>query len=117
MNVRVERRPKARPKAEPKTKPQRKPRGRRTPLFLALLAVVVTLNLIGLVMVLSASSVTSQNDFGNPFHYLQRQAIWSGIGVVVLLITQRIDYHRWRRVEKFTTMMLAERCVAWLRAT
>ena len=98
MNVRVERRPKARPKAEPKTKPQRKPRGRRTPLFLALLAVVVTLNLIGLVMVLSASSVTSQNDFGNPFHYLQRQAIWSGIGVVVLLITQRIDYHRWRRV-------------------
>ena len=108
MNLRLDRRPPAsatRGKREQGERKQgkrgqapRKPRGRRTPLFLALLAVVVTLNLIGLVMVLSASSVTSQNDFGNPFYYLQRQAIWSGIGVVVLLVAQRIDYHRWRRV-------------------
>lgn len=72
-------------------------KGRRTPLFVGLLAVLVTLNLIGLVMVLSASSVTSQNEFGTPWHYLRRQAIWSALGASVLLVTQRIDYHRWRR--------------------
>lgn len=74
------------------------PAGRRTPVFMTLLALCTSLNLIGLVMVLSASSVTAQEDFGTPWYYLQRQAIWSGIGAVVLLIVQRIDYHRWRRL-------------------
>ena len=48
-------------------------------------------------MVLSASSVTSQAEYGSPWHYVARQAVWSVIGAVVLLGVQRVDYHRWRR--------------------
>jgi cell division protein FtsW len=70
--------------------------GRPTATFTGLLAVLLCLNLIGLVMVLSASSVTSQAEYGNPWYYVQRQAMWSAVGAVVLLAVQRIDYHRWR---------------------
>ena len=54
--------------------------GRPTATFLGLLGVVVTLNLIGLVMVLSASSVTAQAEHGSPWYYVQRQALWSVVG-------------------------------------
>jgi len=47
-------------------------------------------------MVLSASSVTSQAEYGSPWHYVARQAMWSLAGAAVLLAVQRIDYHRWR---------------------
>jgi cell division protein FtsW len=70
--------------------------GRPTPTFLGLLGIVVTLNLIGLVMVLSASSVTAQAEYGTPWYYVQRQAIWAALGAVVLLGVQRVDYRRWR---------------------
>ena len=40
----------------------------------------MTLNLIGLVMVLSASSVTAQAEHGSPWYYVQRQAVVVGVG-------------------------------------
>ena len=76
---------------------RRRPSGRSTPVFMGLLGVVVTLNLVGLVMVLSASSYTSQGEYGSPWFYLQRQAMWSGLGAFVLLAVLRVDYRRWRR--------------------
>jgi cell division protein FtsW len=77
-------------------RPRRRPSGRPTAAFAALLGIVLTLNLVGLVMVLSASSVTSQAEYGSPWHYVARQAVWSVIGGIVLLGVQRVDYHRWR---------------------
>jgi cell division protein FtsW len=47
-------------------------------------------------MVLSASSVTAQAEYGTPWYYVERQALWAAIGAVVLLAVQRIDYRRWR---------------------
>lgn len=68
--------------------------------FLALFAVVAVLNLLGLVMVLSASAVTSLYDYGSPWYQLQRQFIWLFLGSVALLVSLRIDYHRWRRLTR-----------------
>jgi cell division protein FtsW len=79
---------------------RRRASGRPTATFTGLLAVLLCLNLVGLVMVLSASSVTAQADFGSPWYYVERQAIWSAAGAVVLLAVQRIDYHRWRAVSR-----------------
>lgn len=73
------------------------PSGRRTAESVGLLGVIVSLNLIGLVMVLSASSVVSLEIYDTSWYYFKRQAIWAGIGLLVMLIVQRVDYHRWRR--------------------
>ena len=75
----------------------RRPSGRRTAESVTLLGIIVMLNLIGLVMVMSASSVVSLEAFDNSWYYFKRQAIWAAIGAVVLLLTQRVDYHRWAR--------------------
>ncbi|MPY95224.1 MAG: putative lipid II flippase FtsW [Acidimicrobiia bacterium] len=72
---------------------------------MALLGVIVALNLIGLVMVLSASSYTSQDEFGSPWYYVRRQAMWSALGAVVLLAVLRVDYHRWRRLGGFALVV------------
>ncbi|MEZ5263329.1 MAG: putative lipid II flippase FtsW [Acidimicrobiales bacterium] len=65
---------------------------------MTLLGLIITLNLIGLVMVMSASSVVSLEDHDTSWYYFQRQAAWAAIGTVCMLVTQRIDYHRWSRL-------------------
>jgi len=63
------------------------------------LAVVVSaLVVVGLVMVLSASSVQALRDFGSSWVVFQRQAMWVFIGSVALVLTLRVDYRWWRRI-------------------
>jgi cell division protein FtsW len=66
--------------------------------YVLLFAVLVVLNLIGLVMVLSASSVTALQYEGSSYYYFERQLLWLAAGSVVLVFTMRMDYHRWRRL-------------------
>ncbi|MFP3905678.1 MAG: putative lipid II flippase FtsW [Acidimicrobiales bacterium] len=75
-----------------------RPKGRRTGLFMAMLAIVVLLCLLGLVMVMSASSVVGLYQFGSSWYFVKRQAIWLGAGLVVLVLTMRVDYRFWRRL-------------------
>lgn len=72
----------------------RAPIGHRSLNFLALGFITLTLNLIGLVMVLSASSIQGLEQEGSTFFYFQRQAIWMSIGVVVAVVAMRFDYRR-----------------------
>lgn len=72
--------------------------GSTTNEYLALAAILVLLNLIGLVMVLSASSVYSLEEHGSSWAIFLRQAFSAGIGLVLLLIAQRVDYRSWRKV-------------------
>ena len=59
-------------------------------------AVVGLLSAIGLVMVLSASSVISLDETGSPWSQFLRQAAWTLIAVGVLFVCQKVDYRRWR---------------------
>jgi cell division protein FtsW len=74
--------------------------------------IVVVLVPIGLVMVLSASSITSFHRGLAPWGYFQRQALWAAIGAVALVIAARTPYHSWRRYARpalyvtFVTMLL-----------
>lgn len=63
-----------------------------------LVACVVVLNLVGLVMVLSASSVTALYDYGSSWHFFVRQAAWVTLGLIAMLVVMRVDYHAWRRL-------------------
>jgi cell division protein FtsW len=73
------------------------PPGRRSKSFVILLSLLLTLNVIGLVMVLSASSVSSLEDYGSPWYQFTRQAIWFGFSLVALVLVMRRDYRTWRR--------------------
>src|SRR4029450_8362675 len=63
-----------------------------------LLAVACALLVVGLVMVLSASSVFALAKQGDSYAYFKRQLMWVVSGVVVMLVVSRIDYRIWRRL-------------------
>ncbi len=72
--------------------------------FIILSTIVVGLSLLGLTMVLSASSVTSLTSTGSPWGEFTSQAMWLGIGTVVLGVATMIDY---RILRRFTIPALA----------
>lgn len=69
----------------------------RPPLYTMLLGTVLLLNLVGLVMVLSASSVYALADFGSSWLFFKRQLLWTALGLGALATASRIDYRHWRR--------------------
>ena len=69
----------------------------RTTTYLLLLMVVAVLNVIGLVMVLSASSVQSLDSKGTAWWFFERQLLWTGLGVAGFAVASRVDYRNWRR--------------------
>jgi cell division protein FtsW len=66
-------------------------------LFWALAFLVVVFNLLGLVMVMSASSVVALDEYGSSWYFVSRQAAWAALGTVALVVLAKLDYHRWRR--------------------
>jgi len=74
------------------------PTPRPTPTFVALLAVLLALNLLGLVMVLSASSVSALDAHDSSWYVALRQAMFLGFGLLGGALVMRVDYHRWRRL-------------------
>jgi cell division protein FtsW len=66
-------------------------------LFWALAFLVAVFNLLGLVMVMSASSVVALDEYGSSWYFVSRQAAWAALGTVALVVLAKLDYHRWRR--------------------
>jgi cell division protein FtsW len=60
--------------------------------------VLVTLGLVafGLVMVYSATSASAALGDGDPMSYLKRQSIYALLGIALMLVASRFDYHRLR---------------------
>jgi len=63
-----------------------------------LLILVLALLCIGLVMLYSASSFLSARYYGDASYFFVRQLLSALIGVVVMLVTMRIDYRVWCRL-------------------
>ena len=65
---------------------------------LALLIVPsLLLTVIGLVMVLSAGSISAVEGYGTSFWYFNRQSIYALVGVGALVVAARVPYVFWRR--------------------
>src|SRR5882672_10620407 len=60
---------------------------------------VAAILLVGLsvVMVYSASAVVMMEKFQRPYMFLTKQALWAAMGVVVLAISMRVDYHHYKQ--------------------
>ena len=63
-----------------------------------LVLAVTLLNVLGLAMVLSVSSVTSVLGGQSTWFYVVRNGIWITLGTVVCLTVRAIDYRVWRRL-------------------
>lgn len=59
----------------------------------SLLFLILFLVCFGLVMIYSTSSYNAQRLFHNPAYYLQRQALFAGAGILVMIFVSKIDYH------------------------
>lgn len=68
--------------------------GRIDIVFLSLVLILVT---IGLVMLFSASYAFSLEQYGNSYKFISRQAIFAVIGIAIMLVISKIDYHFWRK--------------------
>jgi cell division protein FtsW len=55
---------------------------------------VGALVLLGLIMILSASSVTSFANYGSSFLFFKKQALWALVGVAAFVVFARVDYRR-----------------------
>jgi cell division protein FtsW len=60
---------------------------------------ITTILLVGLsvVMVYSASAVIMMEKFQRPYLFLTKQAMWAAMGIVVLGVVMRIDYHHYKQ--------------------
>lgn len=67
-------------------------------LYYLLLGAALALLLLGLLMVLSASSVLSIRQFGSPYTLAQRQGLFAAAGIVLMLIATRVPVAWWRRM-------------------
>ncbi len=64
-----------------------------------LLTITSALLIFGLVVLYSASTVESYQNFGNTTHYIVHQLLYGGIiGVIGMLVISNIDYHIWRKL-------------------
>ena len=69
------------------------------PMAYYLIAITVSvLVMLGLVMVFSASAITSLHRGNSPWRIFNRQLLWAALGGVAMVIFARTPYHRWRRL-------------------
>ncbi len=62
--------------------------------FLSLILILLT---IGLIMLFSASYAYSLTYYNNSFKFILRQSIFAAVGLVVMFIFSKIDYHVYRK--------------------
>ncbi len=63
-------------------------------IFLSFVLILLT---VGLVMLFSASYAYSFEYYGNSYKFITRQSLFAVLGVVMMLIISKIDYHFWRK--------------------
>lgn len=56
------------------------------------------LTLLGIVEVLSASSVSAYEQLGSSFFFFNRQVLYAGVGVVALVLCSRMPHRAWQRL-------------------
>jgi cell division protein FtsW len=71
---------------------------RSQPTYRPLFMLIMALLIIGLVVLFSASSVESFNNFGNTSHYFTHQLLYGALGgLLAMAILSKIDYHVWQK--------------------
>ena len=75
-------------------KPPLQTRGKMDITFFFLLMLILT---IGLVMLFSSSYAYALTYYSDSYYFIKRQLVFAVVGIVLMLIVSRIDYHFWRK--------------------
>ncbi len=70
-----------------------------------LLFIIISLILIGIIMVFSASSYQSATNFGTPYHFFIRQSVFALLGLIGLTVTANVYYGNY--LKKWPTVLYA----------
>ena len=65
---------------------------------ITLLTLIVFLCFFGMVMIYSASSYSSEILYGDSFYFVKKQIFGFLLGVVLLIITYKFDYHKFYKL-------------------
>ncbi len=65
-------------------------------IYYAIVVIVAGFVMLGLVMVLSATSANSVGGTESPYATFSRQVVWAGLGLVGMLVALALPYQRWR---------------------
>lgn len=68
--------------------------------YYGIVVIVTFLTLLGIVMVLSSSSVMAFHNGNSPWSLFRRQALWGAIGLLAMVLTYRTPYNDYRRLVK-----------------
>jgi len=66
----------------------------RNRFFIPLITIPLLLSLIGLAFIFEASAIRSASEYGDSLHYLKYQAIWLGVGLLVMAFFCFYDYKK-----------------------
>jgi cell division protein FtsW len=69
---------------------------RRAPFDFILLAAALSLTVLGVVMVYSASAISAEQTMGKPLYFFVRQLIWAAVSLAAMGWVSGIDYNRLR---------------------
>lgn len=58
-----------------------------------LVGAVIMISIFGLIMIYSASYIWAEYKFGDPFKFVKNQGIFFLVGLVILFVVSKIDYH------------------------
>jgi cell division protein FtsW len=76
----------------------------RTRMDYVLIMAVAALVILGLMMVYSSTYDMAYREYGNANRFFARQLIWTALGVGVMVVLARVDYHIW---ERWAVLMMA----------
>ena len=72
---------------------------------LTLLITVILLSVYGTVMVFSAGGPYAEARYGDAYHFIKRQIIWLAVGLVVMLLSSRMDIGAVRRLSPWAYLI------------
>ena len=78
-----------------KASPSQETEQKKSTVDRGLLVTVLILVSIGLLMILSASSIRAIQDYNDAYFFFRRQLSFAGIGLLCMLFFSRIDYHNY----------------------
>lgn len=67
----------------------------------------VVMALAGIIIILSATHISARGENLSGFAYLEKQALRAAVGIVVMLISCRINYHRMRAISFLALVVIA----------
>lgn len=70
---------------------------KKTSVDVGFLTVVITLLVLGLIMVFSASYPSANSRYDDGLYFIRRQAIWAVLGVIAMIVTIKVDYRVYRK--------------------